>query len=533
MRFFLFLLCLPGFAWADVLLMTSAPTEVEIQRTGAQVTREVTFDMPAGQHAIVLPDLPAGAEAQGMRAQLSGAVLQSLTVRGSPAPLPPDTPRPGVAAAETAVRAAEEALAEVQDQIGLLQRTVSAAQAQQAFLSDLAGAETLPQDAEALAAIAQMIGAQTEAASAKAAEARIAMRPLARIAHNRQDALARAQAALDALLTAGADRKRVTLIATAEEAGPVTLRLSYLAGYAAWEPAYALRLKTGAAPSLDVDRAAWVVQETGEDWVDVLLTVSTADTDGRSAPAPLRPRLIRMFEPVPAPSFRTSEATADADPIIEAPVIMEEKAVLLEGATARYVFPERVTVANGADQLRLALGTLTLATEVFARAVPAREDVAYRMARVTNSAADILLPGEAELFVDGQLIGFGTVPLLAPGAEAELGMGAVETLRLSRITRQGTGDTGIITRANERVEREVLRVENTGAAAWEIELIGRVPYSEQEDLSINWTAQPEPSARDLGDAQGILAWQLDVPAGGSAEVSVNTRITWPQGMEIR
>lgn len=533
MRFFLFLLCLPSFAWADVLLIESAPTEVEIQRTGAQVTRDVTFDMPAGQHSIVLPDLPLGAEAQGMRAQLSGAVLQSLTVRDTAAPLPPDAAHPGVEAAEAAVRAAEEALAEVQDQIAALQRAVAAAQAQQAFLSDLAGSETLPQDAQALAAIAQMIGAQTEAATAKAAQARIAMRPLARRAQDRQDELARAQAALDALLTAGADRKQVTLIATAEDAGPVTLRLTYMAGYAEWAPAYALRLTTGATPSLDVDRAAWVAQDTGEDWVDVRLTVSTADTDGRSAPARLRPRLVRMFEPVPAPSYRTSEAAADAGPILEAPVIVEEKAVLLEGATARYVFPERVAVANGADQLRLSLGTLTLAPEVFARAVPAREDVAYRMARVTNSAAEILLPGQAELFVDGQLIGFGEVPLLAPGAEAELGMGAVESLRLSRITRQGTGDTGIITRANERIEREVLRVENTGSAAWDVELIGRVPYSEQEDLSVVWSAQPEPTARDVGDAQGILAWRLDVPAGGDAEVSLNTRITWPQGMEIR
>jgi len=450
--------------------------------------------------------------------------------------LPPDATRPEVEAAEAAVRAAEDALNTVRDQMAALQRRVTAAEAQTAFLSDLAGSDTLPQDAGALAAIAQMIGAETETATARAAEARIAMRPLAREAAERQQDLTRAQAALDALLTAGEDRQQVTLVATAAAAGPVKLRLTYLAEFAQWQPAYTLRLTTGASPSLSVDRAAWVRQETGEDWVDVILTVSTADTDGRSAPWELRPRQIRMFDPAPAPSLRSSDALvagAPADPILEAPVIIEETAALLEGATARYVFPERVTVANGADELRLALDSLTLEPEVFARAVPAREDVAYRMARVTNSAEEILLPGEAELFVDGQLIGFGAVPLLAPGAQADLGMGAIETLRLARITRQGTGDTGIITRSNERVTNTILRVENTGSTAWTVELIGRVPYSEQEDLAIEWSARPGPDITDLDDAQGILAWQLEVAPGQQEEVTVRTRITWPQGMEIR
>ncbi|MEL7099257.1 MAG: DUF4139 domain-containing protein [Pseudomonadota bacterium] len=536
MRGLIFLLLLPTFAWAETLVIQSTPTEVEIQQRGALVTREVTFDMPAGQHSIVLPDLPVQAEQYGMRAQLTGAVLQSLTVRDSLAPLPPELDRPEIAVAETAVEAAQDALAVVQDQMAALQRTIAAAAAQTAFLADLARSESLPQDAATLAEIAQMIGTQTEAAAASAAEARVAMRPLARTEAARRDALKRAEAALDALLTAAEARNRVTLVATTPEAGPVTLRLTYLVRGAGWEPTYGLRLTTGDAPSFAVDRAAWITQVTGEDWVNVVLTVSTADTSGQSAPARLFPRRLQMFEPVPTPTLRSSDALvagAPADPVIEAPVIVEEKAALLDGATARYVFPERVTVANGADQVRLALDTLTLSPEVFARAVPDRDDVAYRMARVTNTAPEIILPGEAELFVDGQLIGFGEMPLLAPGAEAELGMGPLETLRLTRILRQGTGDTGIITRANERVEQTLLRVENTGAETWPVEIIGRVPFSEQEDLAIDWSATPPPTATDLRDAQGILGWRIELPPNSTRDISVRTRITWPSGMELR
>ena len=61
MRFLLVLLCLPSFALADVLIIESAPTAVEVQSGQAQVTRVVRFEMPAGQHEIVLPDVPDGA----------------------------------------------------------------------------------------------------------------------------------------------------------------------------------------------------------------------------------------------------------------------------------------------------------------------------------------------------------------------------------------------------------------------------------------------------------------------------------------
>ena len=163
-----------------------------------------------------------------MRAQLDGAVLQSLTLRDSPVPLPPRAPRSDVDAAEAAVQQAQSALEDVQDSMAALQRKIGAAEAQMAFLSALASSESLPQEAGALAAIAAMIGTETEAAASRMAEAQIALRPLAREAVDRREDVVRAQAALDALLTAGTDRQQVTLLATAAEAGEVTLRFTYL-----------------------------------------------------------------------------------------------------------------------------------------------------------------------------------------------------------------------------------------------------------------------------------------------------------------
>ncbi|MEM8579083.1 MAG: DUF4139 domain-containing protein [Pseudomonadota bacterium] len=532
MRLALALCLLPGLAWAEAITLDSRPSRVEMLLGATEVTRVVTFDMPAGTHDLIVPDLPSGARQDGMQARLDGATLQSLSVRRTAPPLDRDTPE--VVRARADLRAAEAALQEVTDQIEALRRQERAARAQLDFLAGLTGAESLPTEADALAAIAAMIGAQSAQAEAQVAEAQIAQRPLMRRAEDRKRDVAVAQAALDALLTAGEDRQQATLVARAEASGPVTLTLTYYIRGTEWTPTYALRLTTEGSPSLAITRGAWISQASGEDWADVTLSLSTANLDRGTAPSRLFPRRLSIFEPQPIQP--RAAAMDEAAPVVEEFILVDPQAAVttIDGPVTRYTFPAPVTVANDADALRIALDEVALDAEVFARATPSRDDIAYRTVAVTNDLGGMLLPADqAELFVDGGFVGFTDLPALAPGAQADIPFGALETLALRHIARQGSGDTGIITRANTQRERQVLRIENTGQEEWPVRLRGAVPYSEQDDLEITWTASPPPARQDAEDRQGILEWRFDLGPGSTQEISVDTEITWPADMELR
>ena len=69
---------------------------------------------------------------------------------------------------------------------------------------------------------------------------------------------------------------------------------------ARWAPLYDARLDTGTRerkPALELVRRAEIVQQTGEDWSDVALSVSTVRTaKGGSAPE-LRPLIVRYPQP--------------------------------------------------------------------------------------------------------------------------------------------------------------------------------------------------------------------------------------------
>jgi uncharacterized protein (TIGR02231 family) len=203
------------------------------------------------------------------------------------------------------------------------------------------------------------------------------------------------------------------------------------------------------------------------------------------------------------------------------------------GVAVSYVYPNRVDIRNGVEDLRLPLDQLTFDADVWAEATPMTDPIAYRMAEITNTTDEILLPGRAVLHADGTMIGVSYLPLLAAGAGLDLGFGPLDGLRLTRITPdRSEGDRGVFSSSNQLVERTVLTVENLTSQDWDVLLRDAVPYSEQDDLQVSLTAVPEPTRRDPEGARGIVEWDLSVPAGTEQQVVMETTLRWPSGFVL-
>ena len=68
----------------------------------------------------------------------------------------------------------------------------------------------------------------------------------------------------------------IEVVISSENATQVEITLSYLVAHAGWIPSYDLRVKDVESP-LQIDYKAHVYQQTGVDWKDVKLTISSAD----------------------------------------------------------------------------------------------------------------------------------------------------------------------------------------------------------------------------------------------------------------
>lgn len=536
------LIALAAPSFSDTLIGDARVDTVTIYPGLATVTRQVTLDLPAGQHEIVVPGLPQGLSSEGLRlAAPMGAQIGAVNLAYDRLPVTPDQSSPAVLAAQDEVERLEAVLRDRTAGIAEIRLRVQAAEEQIAFLQSLSQAsagETLTASTIAdIRALAQMVGTETlavrEAAFAAEQEAKAA--ELAR--EDDIEALEDAKRALAALMAPEDEGSVLTFTLNALEAGEVTIDITTLEGFANWSPVYDMRLTTGDAASLDIDRAVVVSQETGQDWLDVRLVLSTARPGEQIAPggvwAPLRRiiseddrerGLVMMSDSVQ--SLSRAEVAGMAAPVMEAVVAKAD----FSGATVTYTYPGRVDIRNGVDDLRLPLDTLNLDADVWAEAAPSRDSIAYRMAEFTNTTDEILLPGQALVFADGTMIGFSQLPLLAAGADTEMGFGPLDGLRLTRTTpNRSEGDRGVFTTTNQLTEQAVMTVENLTGQDWKVLLRDAIPYSEQDDLEVTFTASPSVARRDPEGQRGILEWDLDVAAGVKQDVRLDYTLSWPSG----
>jgi hypothetical protein len=230
---------------AGELDVSSSIDNVTVYPDGATVTRVIRADLPAGDTTLTVRDFPPLLDPASLRVEGAGRLtIGAIDAR---------PPRPERPATNPELEKRIEAL---QDERGTLDDKIAAADARRKFAQRFAeGSPTA-------------LGEKGEA------------RPLAE---------------WRAAFAAVADE-----IATAEAAGNASLRVTYSVRGARWMPLYDARLDTGTPerkPALELVRRAEILQQTGEDWNDVALTVSTVRTaKGGSAPS-LSPLLVRYPEP--------------------------------------------------------------------------------------------------------------------------------------------------------------------------------------------------------------------------------------------
>ena len=543
------LIALAAPSFADTFTADARVDTVTIYPGLATVTRQVTLDLPAGLHDIIVPGLPESLASEGLRLSApDGSQIGAVNLAYDRLPVTPDQSSDAVVAARDEVERLEAVLRDRAAEIAEIRLRVQAAEEQIAFLQSLSQAsagEALTASSVAdIRALAQMVGAEVLAVrqAAFSAEQEAQAAELAR--KEDIEALKDAEQALAALLAPESAGSVLTFTVSAAEAGEVTVDISTLEGFANWSPVYDMRLTTGDDASLDIDRAVVISQQTGQDWEDVQLILSTARPGEQIAPSGVWGPVKRIISEDDLERERGVMMMADSVQTLSrsavgglAPEAMEAPIMAVadfSGATVTYTYPGRVDIRNGVEDLRLPLDTLNLEADVWAEAVPSRDSIAYRMAEFTNTTDEVLLAGQALIFADGTMIGFSQLPLLAAGGDTEMGFGPLDGLRLTRaIPNKTEGDVGVFTSSNQLTEQAVMTVENLTGQDWSVKLRDAIPYSEQDDLEVAFTATPSVTRRDPEGMRGILEWDLDVAAGAKQEIALDYTLTWPSGFVLQ
>ena len=544
-RFAILLACLPTTLWADDIPLVTDVTAVTLYPSGATVIREVPFSAPAGDHQLILTDLPRNTPLAAVRVEVEGATMGTVSARNDftlPRPPEEDAARD---AAEAEVERLEKALRDGKARVAAIRLEAQAAQASVAFLKDLGrGDGVAALDVATLRSLTALIGTETLAALRTANDAERCAEAANRGLEDLQDELARARQVLDALVPEEEERAMLAVAIRSDDPVEGKMTVTYTTHQAGWQPVYDLHLARDTG-DMTIERGALIYQFTGENWDEVAIALSTTRPTEQSQPSKIHPfrRFIfdpekRLIEERMVMSMASGLENADVQepaPMVLAEPVYDYAGASFDGLSVTYSYDKPVSVASDADHLRIALGTLELGSKVLAHAAPLYDDTAFLVASFTNDSKELILPtSEASFYLDGRFIGKHGIELIAAGAEADLAFGPIEGIRLTRaVLDRSEGDRGVISRSNELSEEVRIEVTNLTGQDWPMRVIDRVPYSEQEDLEITWSSAPRVSEVDVDDQRGILAWEFDLTAGASQTITLTHSLEWPDGWALQ
>lgn len=535
--------------------LESAITEVTVYPQGGQVTRQGTATVDAaGEHALSFVGLPMALDTGSFRATGTGpAGTRILSVESTQ---------------EYHETAPEESLTRLRDEIEQLERAIHLlderdklmAQQEQWLTSlgeqsarslawGLARGTAKPSDASGLMAFtdeeAQRLAAARQEIQRQRTESQ-------RTLDARRRELAR--------LTGAYQPDRLTAIVRIEtaEAGKVTVNLSYLVYGAAWHPRYDARVDAEAA-RVRLTQQGLVTQNTGEDWGQVALALSTARPSATvrlpdepdpwyldvyqppSHPQPLIQRKALARAPM-AFGGAADGMVAMAQPMAAAEEYqardMELATANVEQSGAAQVFHigGRSDVPSDGSPHTLGIGAYDLPCRLEYIAEPVVSEGAHLRALPKNTTGTVLLPGEMYVFHAGaagdEYVGATQLELTAQDAELTLYLGIDDNITVKREMIERDTDKGNILQGGIRRVTLGYRVTlaNRTAAPQTVILKDRMPVPRHERIKIKpLDFRPQPTSKTKLEQ---LTWEMQLAPGEERKIEWRFTIEAPADLNV-
>lgn len=536
---------IPGLGAAAGL--ASSIGAVTVYQDRAVVTRSASSELAAGEHELVLENLPVTLQESSLQvsAKSTGqASLLDVKVRDA---YQADTANERVRALQEQLRKLEAQQAELDDEAAVLdnQRELVLMMQRGATEPAKEGARLTLDELKAIQTLSADSLGKTLASLRQVAERKTVLEREMEALHDQLNVL---QGQLSRRT------KTVTLRVNLARAGKVDLAVSYAVGGARWMPAYDARLRP-ADRSVDLGYFGVISQNTGEDWKNVKLTLSTARPSLGGGAPPLQPWIIdvappppppRPPRPVAAPAPVTSEmsmkrsrpssaaeAYADAAMPEPAPEAVEVSTAQMqnEATSASFQIKNPATLPSDNSSQRVAIATAKLPATLQYQSTPALREAVFLTAQASNNTDFPFLAGPLSTFLDDAFVASSRIKAVMPGEKVELAMGADDGISIKRqLVNRFTESTGF-SGSGKRVTYEYkITVKNNKATKEQLVFKDRLPVSRNEKIVVKLLS---PADRDVKrEEDGKLAWEWELEPGKSRETVLKFSVDYPGDVDV-
>ena len=349
----------------------------------------------------------------------------------------------------------------------------------------------------------------------------------------------------------GRSFKTVTVRLDAATTGKLDLSLSYTVPGASWTPSYDARVNSN-EKTVALAYYALVRQNTGEDWKDVALTLSTARPSLGGAAPEVRPWTVDVFDPRVVPvamplasremRMRSAAAPAAAGGVLmqamsDAPAELAKDASFAAAridqtaTSASFKISAPSSVPSDNSPQKIPVTTAALAANPEYLTTPKLQPAAFLTAKVANTSEFPLLGGAMNVFLDGTFVATSALRTVMPEEKFELALGVDEGIAVKhKRVKRFAEDTGL-TNSGKRVTYEyLLTLQNNKKTAARVVVADQIPVSRNEKIVVKQLA---PDAKEFKPtAEGALKWTLDLKPAEKRELTVKFSIDYPNDVQV-
>jgi uncharacterized protein (TIGR02231 family) len=315
---------------------------------------------------------------------------------------------------------------------------------------------------------------------------------------------------------------------------------SFVTMQAGWNPLYDIRADETSRP-LNVAMKANVFQNTGEDWNNIQLTLSTGSPAYGGQKPNLSPWFLRFIQPIalreaPARGARMAPTqemyNADDEVMIMvdmAKSVMEVVTISETQTTTEYriSIPYTIPTGNQKQMVEVQKTELTAGFEYYT--VPKLDRDVYLVGKVTGWEEFIRLPGEANLFFEGTYVGKTFIDPANTSDTLELSLGrdrgiVIERNRLTDVTRKGI----LGRRVTETVGWELV-ARNNKRQPITLNIQDQIPLSTDGVMEIRLEEQ---SGAIHQESTGFLTWKINLSPGETQKRQLRYTVRYPADRKL-
>lgn len=312
----------------------------------------------------------------------------------------------------------------------------------------------------------------------------------------------------------------------ADRPAKAKIAIRFIVQNAGWVPAYDLRVEDTQGP-IDLTYRADVYQNTGIDWSEVKLALSSADPSQSGVKPELSQWNLRLYDPIAynernkgSRGYYNSPGNAELEQTVTGGIKMDAQNGELAGRTladytnvvqgvtsAEFQIDIRQRIPSDGKAHQVSIQEAQLPATYLHSSVPKLDPTAYLLARVTEWEKLNLLPGAVNIFFEGTYIAESFIDPNYTQDTLAFSLGRDPKVIVQREQLQDHNKVRSLGANRERTFGYEITVRNTKNSAIEIELFDQLPVSQDEDITVK---VEEIDGGKHDEATGKVSWKLSL-----------------------